>query len=446
MAVWDAWAKERDRPLVDLLGRAHDALETSITIGIKNAAETVAESEEYVGRGFRVLKVKLGHALAEDLERLARLRERGAIASCCASTPIRATGRASSTSSSPRRGSRIEFTEQPGPAGEIDAQRALPGGAPARARADESLLDERDALRLAAEPRPCGIFNIKLMKCGGIAPGLGIARIAEAANIDLMWGCMDESVLSIAAALHAAFASPNTRYLDLDGSFDLASDFARGGFALENGVMRTLDRPGLGAELVESWRPVQPADTVAGGSSGDRGSRLRRAREQHGRGGDAHREADLERARPVEQPDVVFPLRHLEGEERAVGEAQRHLLAVDLGPPPFQPVSDATSQPPARICASIDRPVPSRRMRNAPRPLPVLLGLAVGTRRILDPRAAPKSVSSAICARTRSALPPKRTVVGMNTRGSARGLRSTAVRLCLATTPQPGTGGESLTA
>ena len=91
--------------------------------------------------------------------------------------------------------------------------------------------------------------SLKLMKCGGIRPGLGIARIAEAAGIDLMWGCMDESVLSIAAALHAAYASPNTRYLDLDGSFDLASDFARGGFTLEDGVLRTLDRPGLGAEL-----------------------------------------------------------------------------------------------------------------------------------------------------------------------------------------------------
>ena len=36
-----------------------------------------------------------------------------------------------------------------------------------------------------------------------------------------MWGCNDESCISIAAALHAAYACPATRYLDLDGSFDL---------------------------------------------------------------------------------------------------------------------------------------------------------------------------------------------------------------------------------
>ena len=40
-------------------------------------------------------------------------------------------------------------------------------------------------------------------------------------------------MIGISAALHAALACPSTRYLDLDGSFDLARDVARGGFLLE---------------------------------------------------------------------------------------------------------------------------------------------------------------------------------------------------------------------
>jgi L-alanine-DL-glutamate epimerase-like enolase superfamily enzyme len=60
---------------------------------------------------------------------------------------------------------------------------------------------------------------------------------------------MDESEIGIAAALHAAFACPATRYLDLDGSLDLARDPARGGFELVEGRMRTSDRPGLGVEV-----------------------------------------------------------------------------------------------------------------------------------------------------------------------------------------------------
>ena len=53
---------------------------------------------------------------------------------------------------------------------------------------------------------------LKLMKCGGISGALDIASIAQAGGIDLFWGCNDESIVSTTAALHAAFASPNTRY------------------------------------------------------------------------------------------------------------------------------------------------------------------------------------------------------------------------------------------
>ncbi|MEO7973203.1 MAG: enolase C-terminal domain-like protein, partial [Thermoanaerobaculia bacterium] len=111
-----------------------------------------------------------------------------------------------------------------------------------------------DAGHLLREPRPYGIFNLKLMKCGGISPAQRIAHLAEAAGIELMWGCNDESRISIAAALHVALASPATRYLDLDGSFDLARDLATGGFLLEEGLLRPASGPGLGIEWVEGVR------------------------------------------------------------------------------------------------------------------------------------------------------------------------------------------------
>jgi L-alanine-DL-glutamate epimerase-like enolase superfamily enzyme len=142
----------------------------------------------------------------------------------------------------------VEFLEQPVKAAATDELRDLPAAVRARIAADESLLVPADALRLAASPRP-GIFNIKLMKCGGVRPGRAIAAIAEAAGISLMWGCMDESCISITAALHAALASPATRYLDLDGSFDLARDVAEGGFLVEDGALRPTGGPGLGVNL-----------------------------------------------------------------------------------------------------------------------------------------------------------------------------------------------------
>ena len=76
IALHDLLAQRLGVPLAEMLGRVHEALPTSITIGIKPVAETLAEADEYLGRGFRVLKVKIGDSLEEDLERLARLRER----------------------------------------------------------------------------------------------------------------------------------------------------------------------------------------------------------------------------------------------------------------------------------------------------------------------------------------------------------------------------------
>jgi L-alanine-DL-glutamate epimerase-like enolase superfamily enzyme len=249
MALHDLWARTRGKPLVELLGRAHRSLETSITIGIKPLDETLVEAHEYLARGFKALKVKIGESLVADVERLVRLRE--AVGETVA---IRADANVGYPPATIERfftaaaRARVELLEQPAPR-EHDAElRRLPETIRRRLAADESLHDEADALALARSPQPFGLWNIKLMKCGGIAPALRIARIARENGIDLMWGCMDESVIGIAAALHAAYACAATRTLDLDGSFDLARDPGRGGFTLVEGRLETLDAPGLGVE------------------------------------------------------------------------------------------------------------------------------------------------------------------------------------------------------
>lgn len=247
MALFDLLGQHLGLPVADVLGRAHHVLPTSITIGIKGVDETVDEAREYLGRGFRVLKIKLGHSLEEDLERLARLRETLGSEPAIRVDPNQGYSAAQVRDFITRtRDLDVEFLEQPMNAKDVDAMRSLPEPVRDRLAADETLISERDALDLVAPPRACGIFNIKLMKCGGIWSARRIADIAELAGVRLMWGCMDESIVSISAALHAAFASPATRYLDLDGSLDLARDLVRGGFQLEGGELRTVDSPGLG--------------------------------------------------------------------------------------------------------------------------------------------------------------------------------------------------------
>ncbi len=250
MALHDLIARIEGLPLVDLLGRCHDALPTSVTMGISSVEDTIAEAESHIGSGFRCLKLKTGRSLDEDVARLTKLRE-----SVGSEVLIRVDANQGYTLEEARRlgdlagDLDLELIEQPLLATMDSELRTLPSSVRRIIAADESLHGEENARDLARDPSACGIFNIKLMKCGGIRPALAIAEIARTAGIDLMWGCNDESVVSIAAALHAAYACPNTRYLDLDGSFDLARDPAKNGFVVEDGCLRLLDRPGLGVDL-----------------------------------------------------------------------------------------------------------------------------------------------------------------------------------------------------
>jgi L-alanine-DL-glutamate epimerase-like enolase superfamily enzyme len=250
MARCDLRARAAGVPLVELLGAVHTAMPTSITIGIKDSAAAVlAEAAEYLGRGFRCLKVKIGLDLGDDLDRLRQLR-----AFCGPGVRLRIDA---------NQGYRpdelpalfaavdaldLEFVEQPLPPATDAELRSLTAGQRARLALDESVQSPADAARLAAPPL-AGIFNVKLMKCGGVTPALAIAATAQAHGVALMWGCNDESRIGIAAALHAAFASRATKYLDLDGHLDLAADPAAGGFTLEDGMMRLTGGPGLGVEL-----------------------------------------------------------------------------------------------------------------------------------------------------------------------------------------------------
>ncbi len=247
IALHDAFAKACKLPLIDILGRAHVALPTSITIGIKSIEDSIKEGKEYAGRGFSIFKIKLGEDVEKDIELVHRLRE-------SFPKPIKLRVDANQGYQLPQllrfmketNGSDIELIEQPLAVSQFHALRQLPEHERSCIAADESLQNDADAFHLIQSPRLCGIFNIKLMKSGGIYGAQKIAQLAKCANIDLMWGCMDESIVSIAAALHVALASENTKYLDLDGSLDLAEDIVTDGFILEKGMMRLTDKPGLG--------------------------------------------------------------------------------------------------------------------------------------------------------------------------------------------------------
>lgn len=245
IALHDAFGKFMNMSVVDLYGRQHTKMATSVTIGITDLASTLEEAAAYQSMGFRLLKLKTGRDAREDLEKIVRIKEQFG-----QHLTLRADANMGYSPDQLR-----WFMDRAMPYIELLEQPLLPQSESALAAftpeernllvADESLKTTEDAIRLSAE-KYYGVFNIKLMKCGGILPALALAAIARPGGTRLFWGCNDESCISIAAALHAAFACEHTRYLDLDGSLELAEDIASGGFRLEDGYLYTAGGPGLG--------------------------------------------------------------------------------------------------------------------------------------------------------------------------------------------------------
>jgi L-alanine-DL-glutamate epimerase-like enolase superfamily enzyme len=118
---------------------------------------------------------------------------------------------------------------------------ALRGLAPIPVVADESCWDLADVLRLA--PVVDGI-NIKLVKCGGLGPGLLMARTARRLGLGVMLGCYSDGGLLNGAA---AQLLPLVRWPDLDSHLNLLDDPFAGPDRLGD-VLRPAGRAGLGAQ------------------------------------------------------------------------------------------------------------------------------------------------------------------------------------------------------
>jgi L-alanine-DL-glutamate epimerase-like enolase superfamily enzyme len=247
IAFYDLLGLAAGLPLHRLLGGYRHQIQTSITLSLLPVKETVELARDRARQGFQILKLKGGLDAEEDVRRVQ------AVDRALPHLSLRLDAEQGYTVQQALDVTRalegcLEMLEQPTAAGDLRSLRSVTARSPIPILADESLTDPTSALQIATQHAAHGM-SVKLATCGGLHCARQVDAIARAARMTTMVGCINEPALLIAAGLGLALSSPNVRYGDLDGHFDLVNDPTQPGFFFQDGWLIARDVPGLGCTV-----------------------------------------------------------------------------------------------------------------------------------------------------------------------------------------------------
>ncbi|ACJ76366.1 muconate cycloisomerase [Thermosipho africanus H17ap60334] len=232
-AVLDALSEEIDLPVYKILGGAKGKIETDKTVSIGTLEERVNDATKIFEEGFRIIKIKVGENLREDIETIERIYEKTSGAKYIVDANMGYTPKEAITFVNElyKKGIDINVFEQPVKMHDIEGLKFVRFHSPFPVGADESAKTKYDVMRLIKE-EAVDYVNIKLMK-SGISDALAIVEIVKAANLHLMIGCMGESSLGINQSVHFALGTGAFDFHDLDSALIIKEENFRGKYKTE---------------------------------------------------------------------------------------------------------------------------------------------------------------------------------------------------------------------
>jgi L-alanine-DL-glutamate epimerase-like enolase superfamily enzyme len=249
MALYDIAAKNANLPLYQFLGGTKRKIETDMTLGIDSPEKMAKKAVEHIKNGCRIIKIKLGKKLQDDIDRVTAIREAVGLEIALRLDANQGWSFDEAKTALYMLSSHdIEFCEQPMRTWYDDYLPQLNALSPIKLMADESCYNHHDARRLI-KSKSTTYLNIKLAKSSGIHEALQIHQVAAENQVSCMIGSMLESRIALSANLHLALACPNIKFFDLDTCLlGHLVDPVIGGLSYDGFILDVPETPGIGAD------------------------------------------------------------------------------------------------------------------------------------------------------------------------------------------------------
>jgi len=247
IAMLDALTRQLGIPLWAYWGGLSDqSLETDVTIPILPFERSIALAKNWIEKGFKTLKIKVGADHDNELKILSGIHQLNNQIQFIidANQGFEENDALIFIREVINRGCRVILFEQPVNRYDVDAMARITRLLNIPVAADESVFSLED-LQKIIKAGAADVVNLKIMKTG-ILQALQIATTATSFGLDLMIGGMVETRLAMGCSASIAMGYCTIKYIDLDTPLLMKSDPMLGGYSYCGSEIRSWDTPGLG--------------------------------------------------------------------------------------------------------------------------------------------------------------------------------------------------------
>ena len=251
MAFYDLAAKEQDVPVHRLLGGpARDTIPLIGWLGHKSPEKSADEAAQWVSRGFRTVKIKVGKDLEEDIERVRVIRQ-----AVGPEVQLRIDANEGYTPDLAIKAIRgfaqfnILYCEQPVSRDDLEGMARVRKAVDVPLMADENIVSPQDILSVA-EKKAADIVKVKVMKNGGLYKTSRMIWLAGILGLRCVLGHGFTLGINALSEIHVAASLPNIMMpIETTGMLKIEDDAFSPPIKVDNGCVAVPKAPGLGATL-----------------------------------------------------------------------------------------------------------------------------------------------------------------------------------------------------